>query len=776
MAMTGGTSVLLTTGTPSGWPGPISLYAYWVQQAQDVTTNTTTLSLGIYVTTPKSSWYFGPWTDSKGSYIGTATSGDNCKTFDGSCPEKTAGTYWLAENLTVTVPHNSDGSKTAIIFWKWGVRSTWAGILNPSGSFQVTLTTIPRAASITSVPVSFTDEENPTIYYSNPAGAAVTSLKACISLTGEAADIAYRDIGKTGTSYKFALTDAERTVLRNATTTDPSRKVYFYIATVLSGVTTRVSAPSTLRIVNADPVIAPTIQDSNDTTYALTGDRNKLVRYYSNAAITIGASGQKGATIASTSVTNSGKTLTADGTIDGVTSGVFSFVATDSRGNSESKPVEKTMVDYILISCIMGNSQPTGTGNFTLSVSGNCFKGSFGAVENTLSVHYQYKVSGGSYGSWTAMTVTQSGNTYTATASITGLDYDKVYIFQAQAQDKLSSSTSPERPVTARPVFDWGQNDFNFNVPVTFQNSLSVSGGKLLLDDNDICLSLTGTCQLGSYRCTVFPLCKLSTTANTALESGTLGTFYFRRSNGATAPKFLTICANNDYYNAYRFHISAYGTVTYNSGMTVSSGYGFRTCRFQLDGVWYGGIVFMLNDAEYNRVYFVGVGSNNPIRGIDVYHRRNDGTVLNTEIYNSIGYDYGDWNGDLGFNGKSTNPYPVGSIYIAYNHTSPASLFGGTWTRITGRFLWGAGSSETIGNTAGEVTHTLTADELPSHRHELNSVGITRSTSSNAVEAARSATLSNLFENTHYTAYTGGGAAHNNMPPYINVSIWRRTA
>lgn len=651
MAMTGGTSVLLTSGTPSGWPGPINLYAYWVQQSQDVAANTTTLSLGVYVTTPKSSWYFGPWTD-HGSYIGTATSGDGCKTFDGSCPAKTAGTYWLAENLTVTVPHNSDGTKTATIYWKWGVSSTWAGIVNPSGSFAVKLTTIPRAASITSVPVSFTDEENPTLYYSNPAGTAVTSLKACISLTGAKDDIAYRDISKAGNSYTFALTDAERTVLRNATTTATSRTVYFYIATVLGGVTTRVSAPSTLRIVNADPVISPTVQDSNDTTFALTGDRSKLVRYYSNAAITIGASAKKGATLTSKSVTNSGKTLTADGTINGVTSGVFAFVATDSRGNTTTLNVAKQIVDYFRVSCVLDSLQLNASGTMSVSVSGSWFNGSFGAADNTLAVKYRYKVSGGSYGTWADMTVTKSGNTYTATASITGLEYDSLYSLQVQAQDKLHTSTTPERQVTARPVFDWGKDDFNFNVPVACKKSLSVSGGKLLLNDDNVCLSLTGTCQLGSYRCTVFPLCKLSTTANTALESGTMGTFYFMRANGGTDPKFLAICANNDYYNAYGFRISAFGTVPYNSGMTVSSGVGFRTCRFQLDGVWHGGILAMLGNAEYNRIYFVGAGNNNPIRGIDVYNR-NEGIVINEEIYNSIGYDYGDFSGELQFNGAA---------------------------------------------------------------------------------------------------------------------------
>lgn len=149
MAMTGGTAKLVAQGTPSGWPGPISLYVYYVIKPYDTAANSTPLSLGLYVTTP-SGWYFGPWTD-YGSYIGTATSGSNCKTFNGACPANTMNTRWLAENITLNVGHNSDGTKTATIYWKWGVDSTWAGLVKPSGSFTVKLPTIPRASQITDV-------------------------------------------------------------------------------------------------------------------------------------------------------------------------------------------------------------------------------------------------------------------------------------------------------------------------------------------------------------------------------------------------------------------------------------------------------------------------------------------------------------------------------------------------------------------------------------------------------------------------------------------------
>lgn len=116
--------------------------------------------------------------------------------------------------------------------------------------------------------------------------------------------------------------------------------------------------------------------------------------------------------------------------------------------------------------------------------------------------------------------------------------------------------------------------------------------------------------------------------------------------------------------------------------------------------------------------------------------------------------------------------YPVNSIYISYSHTNPATLFGGTWERISEAFLYGVPSGWTIGHRDGEATHTLTVDEMPSHTHKA------LKWSSNASEEhwlpnVEGKVPGEPFSN---TSATGGGKAHNNMPPYIQVSIWRRTA
>lgn len=130
--------------------------------------------------------------------------------------------------------------------------------------------------------------------------------------------------------------------------------------------------------------------------------------------------------------------------------------------------------------------------------------------------------------------------------------------------------------------------------------------------------------------------------------------------------------------------------------------------------------------------------------------------------------------------------YPVGSIYMSMSATDPATLFGGTWERILDRFLLAAGTYAP-GSTGGEAAHTLTADEMPSHIHDgitVDSFADThRMVYGNSADpgSGQSAHWS-ITAGTAPTVLTartvsaGGGAAHNNLPPYLAVYIWKRSA
>ena len=134
--------------------------------------------------------------------------------------------------------------------------------------------------------------------------------------------------------------------------------------------------------------------------------------------------------------------------------------------------------------------------------------------------------------------------------------------------------------------------------------------------------------------------------------------------------------------------------------------------------------------------------------------------------------------------------YPVGSI-VQYTDSSidPGTLLGGTWVRIQGKFLFAADNNHAIGTTGGEESVTLTTGNLPAHRHRVMNDKQANAVPTSSNTMARYDRSFGAREDEYYqlnansneanwgrTSATGGGTAHNNMPPYIAVYIWERTA
>ncbi len=121
--------------------------------------------------------------------------------------------------------------------------------------------------------------------------------------------------------------------------------------------------------------------------------------------------------------------------------------------------------------------------------------------------------------------------------------------------------------------------------------------------------------------------------------------------------------------------------------------------------------------------------------------------------------------------------YPVGAIYTAVVSTNPGTLLGfGTWTAFgAGKVPVGIDSGDTdfdtVEETGGAKTHTLSIAEMPSHDHDT---GINFGSGAGAVYGA----LDRIGDsnNDKRTGFTGGGGAHNNLQPYIVVYMWKRTA
>lgn len=119
--------------------------------------------------------------------------------------------------------------------------------------------------------------------------------------------------------------------------------------------------------------------------------------------------------------------------------------------------------------------------------------------------------------------------------------------------------------------------------------------------------------------------------------------------------------------------------------------------------------------------------------------------------------------------------YPVGAIFVSTNNVNPSTLFGGTWEQIEGKFLLASSEDYELGGTGGEAEHTLTVDEMPSHKHDLSyRTGVITSGSAGTYYFDVG-TADNWRTNSPSIRASGGDEAHNNMPPYLTVNVWERT-
>lgn len=343
------------------------------------------------------------------------------------------------------------------------------------------------------------------------------------------------------------------------------------------------------------PHIDGTITDINPLTVSLSGDNQKIIRQFSTARCQATVTGKNYAVITQCSINGtSGEVLDIE-EYDGTP---VVFVATDSRGFSSSVTIEPTVVPYFSITGKASIARETPTSNAgDLTISGTFFNGSFGLASNTISASYQVGADAP-----VQIDVEAVDNEYAAAVIIPNLDYNQVYNITVTISDSLTTILKRLTLKKGVPVFDWGENDFAFHVPVAVEGDVSAQsfsvGGKALWE-----------------------------------------------------------------------------------------------------------------------------------------------TI-----------------------------YPVGAVYISTQATDPGVLFGGTWAKITDRFLLAAGETYPAGSQGGEAEHTLTVQEIPSHAH--TSYGWVY-----AGQSSGSVVLRADGESEEYsTREAGGNAPHNNMPPYLAVYMWRRTA
>lgn len=356
----------------------------------------------------------------------------------------------------------------------------------------------------------FTDEDNPTITIlpNTKQGNYVQSVQAVISLNGDENDIV-RDlnVNETRNSYTFQLTDTEREKIREAITKGTSKQIAFKIINTPTEAHSNIpvfysTITRTVSLLDALPVIYPTLSIMDSNTGRLTGDADTFIKYYTYASYSINAEVGKSASIVSQQVVCANQiNKAATGILSNVESGVFVFSATDNRGNTVTETIEKPLVEYVKLSCNQKvNIELSGETEATVSliISGNYFNDTFGAEENELILELRHTQNDGSMGEWVRLTdgliPVFDGNTYSLDITISGLQhYDMPYTFQCRAIDKISTVETEQYKTRVTPLFDWNEQDFNFNIPVTVQGgkchgvhilSDTTTDGVVQLNDN----------------------------------------------------------------------------------------------------------------------------------------------------------------------------------------------------------------------------------------------------------------------------------------------------
>ena len=442
----------------------IKLRFNWSQASQNISNNNSVVSwnlqlistTGTISSSANKSWSV---TVNGSKYSGTNTIGISTNT-----------TKTLASGST-TIAHNSDGTKTFSFSFSQQFDINYSGvgqIGTKSGSGSGTLTTIPRTSSVSSTNANIGDPIKITINRSSSSFTHTLTYAFC-NLSGTIAT------KTSSTSVSWTLPTSFYAQIPNAKSNWGRIICQTYNGNTLIG-SSECRFDVYVNESSNKPTISATVVDSDSKTKTLTGDENKLIKYYSTAKFTVTGSPKNSATIKTLNATYNGNTISKTGAstwtdqYSGCVSGSYSFAAIDSRGFSVSQTVSKTLINYIKLTCVLDTSLSVN-GALTLKMNGNYFNGSFGAKNNSLRVGYRYKTSGGSYSNWAYVTPTISGNTYTATATVSNLNYQQSYIVQAWAGDQIYEAGlggdvySAEKQVSSKPIFDWGKNDFHFHVP-----------------------------------------------------------------------------------------------------------------------------------------------------------------------------------------------------------------------------------------------------------------------------------------------------------------------
>ncbi len=386
----------------------------------------------------------------------------------------------------IQVPHCSDGTSKVRLFFHYTGDSNTAFSYGETNAV-ITLETIPRASQIGVLDANIGSSTNITI------NKAVSSFTTTLYYKASGQNSFTKIVDKTPNQvYAWTVPTSFYNLIPNSKTISCQFYAETYNGNTLIGTSNTVTATFTA---TGNPIInSSSAVDTNSTTVALTGNSANMVKYASNVQVSVNVSGQNSASVSSVTVNGSNVSLsgtnpkTGNITFNGATTNSFEIKVTDSRGYQTTTTKTMTMVNYIQLSLNQTIKRNTPTdGKINVNFSGNYYNGSFGSQTNSLTVQYRYKEStSSSWGSWTNITATTSGNTYSGNTQLSGFDYTKSYNFEIRATDKVRTQTVTGITVTkGTPIYWWDNDEFDVNGTTKLNGTVQVQNNVNFLNGHD---------------------------------------------------------------------------------------------------------------------------------------------------------------------------------------------------------------------------------------------------------------------------------------------------
>lgn len=381
---------------------------------------------------------------------------------------------------TKTIAHNADGTRSFSVSVQAGI---YTFAVNVTGSKTFSLDTIPRASTIRATDADIESTSIISIVRNSDAFTTTVSYKA-------AGQSSYTTIWtkQKHSSYGWTVPASLYTIMVKLRKIEIELRCQTYNGDTLLG-TSYGSMFATAAADKCQPEATISAKDIRSATVGLTGNNRRIIKGVSTLEATVTSKAIKSATLVDTTVTCGSQQQVSTSnpfvaTFAKAESATATSATKDSRDYVTWKKDDLTLVNYITptVNPLVERDGPTSN-VVNISVSGIWFNGSFGAVTNSITAKVRSKPkSQAQYtDAYTSMAVTPSGNEYTASAQLTGLEYTNAYDVEIVVTDKVYSGSI--EPVITKydevrkgiPIFDWGENDFNVNGALMVNGTLNVS-------------------------------------------------------------------------------------------------------------------------------------------------------------------------------------------------------------------------------------------------------------------------------------------------------------